>query len=118
MIEPARFGATGHESSRVIFGAAVLGDLFKADAHCTLEVLPAATAITSGRLALREPTVGPVRQVLDNRRSREPQSAVAGAEPKRSCCFSTIGELCPPLPNDVRRAPQTAGHADLPVAAM
>ena len=39
MIERAPFGATGHESSRVIFGAAALGDVSKADADRTLEVL-------------------------------------------------------------------------------
>src|SRR5690349_18592428 len=39
MIERARFGATGHESSRVIFGAAALGDVSKADADRTLQVL-------------------------------------------------------------------------------
>jgi aryl-alcohol dehydrogenase-like predicted oxidoreductase len=36
MIERAPFGATGHESSRVIFGAAALGDVSKADADRTL----------------------------------------------------------------------------------
>lgn len=39
MIERAPFGATGHESSRVIFGAAALGDVSKADADATLQVL-------------------------------------------------------------------------------
>ena len=39
MISRAPFGATGHESSRVIFGAAALGDVSKADADRTLEVL-------------------------------------------------------------------------------
>jgi aryl-alcohol dehydrogenase-like predicted oxidoreductase len=39
MIDRALFGATGHESSRVIFGAAALGDVSKADADRTLEVL-------------------------------------------------------------------------------
>jgi aryl-alcohol dehydrogenase-like predicted oxidoreductase len=39
MIELAPFGATGHESSRVIFGAAALGDVSKADADRTLAVL-------------------------------------------------------------------------------
>ncbi|WP_028059371.1 aldo/keto reductase [Candidatus Solirubrobacter pratensis] len=39
MIERARFGATGHESSRVIFGAAALGSVSKADADRTLELL-------------------------------------------------------------------------------
>jgi aryl-alcohol dehydrogenase-like predicted oxidoreductase len=39
MIERAPFGATGHESSRVIFGAAALGDVSKADADRTLQVL-------------------------------------------------------------------------------
>src|SRR3954453_5339630 len=39
MIERAPFGATGHESSRVIFGAAALGDVSKADADRTLEVV-------------------------------------------------------------------------------
>jgi len=39
MIERAPFGATGHESSRVIFGAAALGDVSKADADRTLELL-------------------------------------------------------------------------------
>jgi aryl-alcohol dehydrogenase-like predicted oxidoreductase len=39
MIERAPFGATGHESSRVIFGAAALGDVSKAAADRTLEVL-------------------------------------------------------------------------------
>jgi aryl-alcohol dehydrogenase-like predicted oxidoreductase len=39
MIPRAPFGATGHESSRVIFGAAALGDVSKADADRTLEVL-------------------------------------------------------------------------------
>jgi aryl-alcohol dehydrogenase-like predicted oxidoreductase len=39
MIERALFGATGHESSRVIFGAAALGDVSKADADRTLEVI-------------------------------------------------------------------------------
>src|SRR3954449_12972651 len=39
MIDRAPFGATGHESSRVIFGAAALGDVSKADADRTLEAL-------------------------------------------------------------------------------
>ena len=39
MIERAPFGATGHESSRVIFGAAALGHVSKADADRTLELL-------------------------------------------------------------------------------
>jgi aryl-alcohol dehydrogenase-like predicted oxidoreductase len=39
MIERAPFGATGHESSRVIFGAAALGSVSKADADRTLDVL-------------------------------------------------------------------------------
>src|SRR6188508_2626428 len=39
MIDRAPFGATGHESSRVIFGAAALGDVAKADADRTLETL-------------------------------------------------------------------------------
>src|ERR1700750_1461219 len=39
MIERAPFGASGHESSRVIFGAAALGNVSKADADRTLEVL-------------------------------------------------------------------------------
>src|ERR1700755_1768507 len=39
MIDRAPFGGTGHESSRVIFGAAALGDVSKADADRTLEVL-------------------------------------------------------------------------------
>ena len=38
MIERAPFGATGHESSRVIFGAAALGDVSKADADRALEL--------------------------------------------------------------------------------
>src|SRR5829696_5816230 len=39
MIPRAPCGATGHESSRVIFGAAALGDVSKADADRTLELL-------------------------------------------------------------------------------
>jgi aryl-alcohol dehydrogenase-like predicted oxidoreductase len=39
MIERAPFGATGHESSRVIFGAAALGDVPKADAERALELV-------------------------------------------------------------------------------
>ena len=39
MIERARFGATGHESSRTIFGAAALGSVSKRDADRTLELL-------------------------------------------------------------------------------
>jgi aryl-alcohol dehydrogenase-like predicted oxidoreductase len=39
MIERAPFGATGHESSRVIFGAAALGDVTKGDADRALELL-------------------------------------------------------------------------------
>src|SRR5919199_5261935 len=39
MIERAPFGATGHESSRVVFGAAALGDVSKGDADRTLDVL-------------------------------------------------------------------------------
>jgi aryl-alcohol dehydrogenase-like predicted oxidoreductase len=39
MIERALFGATGHESSRVIFGAAALGDVTKADADRALELV-------------------------------------------------------------------------------
>ena len=39
MIDRAPFGATGHESSRVIFGAAALGDVSKSDADRTLDVL-------------------------------------------------------------------------------
>src|SRR5919107_6357525 len=39
MIPRAPFGATGHESSRVIFGAAALGDVSKADADRTLEAI-------------------------------------------------------------------------------
>src|SRR5919205_3109586 len=39
MIERAPFGATGHESSRVIFGAAALGSVSKADADRALDLL-------------------------------------------------------------------------------
>jgi aryl-alcohol dehydrogenase-like predicted oxidoreductase len=39
MIERASFGATGHESSRVIFGAAALAHVSKTDADRTLELL-------------------------------------------------------------------------------
>src|SRR3954467_12830764 len=39
MIERAPFGATGHESSRTIFGAAALGAVSKRDADRTLELL-------------------------------------------------------------------------------
>src|SRR5919205_1669937 len=39
MIERAPFGATGHDSSRVIFGAAALGSVSKADADRALELL-------------------------------------------------------------------------------
>src|SRR3954462_1492540 len=39
MIDRAPFGATGHEASRVIFGAAALGDVSKADADRTLSLL-------------------------------------------------------------------------------
>jgi aryl-alcohol dehydrogenase-like predicted oxidoreductase len=39
MIERALFGATGHESSRAIFGAAALGSVSKRDADRTLELL-------------------------------------------------------------------------------
>src|SRR3954447_8019434 len=39
MIERAPFGATGHESSRAIFGAASLGGVSKADADRALELL-------------------------------------------------------------------------------
>ena len=39
MIERAPFGATGHESSRVIFGAAALASASKADADRTRELI-------------------------------------------------------------------------------
>src|SRR3954469_14884126 len=39
MIPHAPFGATGHESSRAIFGAAALGSVSKREADATLEVL-------------------------------------------------------------------------------
>ena len=39
MIGRAPFGATGHESSRVVFGAAALGSVSKADADRALELL-------------------------------------------------------------------------------
>jgi aryl-alcohol dehydrogenase-like predicted oxidoreductase len=39
MIPRAPFGATGHESSRVIFGAAALGKVSKADADRTLDTI-------------------------------------------------------------------------------
>jgi aryl-alcohol dehydrogenase-like predicted oxidoreductase len=39
MIERAPFGATGHESSRTVFGAAALGSVSKKDADRTLELL-------------------------------------------------------------------------------
>src|SRR3954462_7482711 len=39
MIERAPFGATGHESSRTIFGAAALGAVSKRDADRTLPLL-------------------------------------------------------------------------------
>lgn len=39
MIERSPFGVTGHDSSRVIFGAAALGSVSKSDADRTLEVL-------------------------------------------------------------------------------
>lgn len=39
MIEQAPFGVTGHDSSRVIFGAAALGSVSKADADRALDVL-------------------------------------------------------------------------------
>ena len=39
MIERAPFGATGHDSTRVIFGAAALGSVAKADADRALDLL-------------------------------------------------------------------------------
>jgi aryl-alcohol dehydrogenase-like predicted oxidoreductase len=39
MIQRAPFGATGHDSSRVIFGAAALGDVPKAGADGALDVV-------------------------------------------------------------------------------
>ena len=39
MIPRAPFGATGHDSSRAIFGAAALGDVSKSDADRTLDLL-------------------------------------------------------------------------------
>jgi aryl-alcohol dehydrogenase-like predicted oxidoreductase len=39
MVETNSFGATGHESSRVIFGAAALGNLSQAEADGALELL-------------------------------------------------------------------------------
>src|SRR5919112_2905956 len=39
MIQRVPFGATGHDSSRVIFGAASLGSVSKADADRALDVL-------------------------------------------------------------------------------
>lgn len=39
MIQRMPFGATGHESSRVVFGAAALGSVSKADADRTLDLL-------------------------------------------------------------------------------
>src|SRR3954471_19152115 len=39
MIDRVPFGATGHDSSRVIFGGAALGDVSHADAERTLELL-------------------------------------------------------------------------------
>ena len=39
MIERAPFGATGHDSSRAIFGAAALGKVSKGDADRALELL-------------------------------------------------------------------------------
>src|SRR5690348_16738733 len=39
MIARAPFGATGHESSRAVFGAAALGSVSKSDADRTLDVL-------------------------------------------------------------------------------
>ena len=39
MIATAAFGSTGHESSRVIFGAAALGSVSQAEADRTLEIL-------------------------------------------------------------------------------
>src|SRR3954454_2145846 len=39
MIERAPFGATGHDSSRAVFGAAALGKVSKADADRALELL-------------------------------------------------------------------------------
>jgi aryl-alcohol dehydrogenase-like predicted oxidoreductase len=39
VIERAPFGATGHDSSRVIFGAAALGSVSKGDADAALDVL-------------------------------------------------------------------------------
>src|SRR5690348_6786711 len=39
MIERAPFGATGHQSSRVIFGAAALGAASKAEADRTRELI-------------------------------------------------------------------------------
>ena len=38
MIGRAPFGATGQESSRVVFGAAALGNVSKSDADRTLDV--------------------------------------------------------------------------------
>ena len=39
MIEQAPFGATGHESSRVIFGAAALGEVTQREADAALDLL-------------------------------------------------------------------------------
>ncbi|MEZ4496897.1 MAG: aldo/keto reductase [Thermomicrobiales bacterium] len=59
MIERAEFGRTGHTSSRIIFGAAALGNVSQADADRTLELISDAgvnhidTAASYGESELR-----------------------------------------------------------------
>ena len=59
MIERAEFGRTGHTSSRIIFGAAALGNVSQADANRTLELIADAgvnhidTAASYGESELR-----------------------------------------------------------------
>ena len=59
MIERAEFGRTGHTSSRIIFGAAALGNVSQADANRTLELISDAgvnhidTAASYGESELR-----------------------------------------------------------------
>ena len=94
MIERAPFGATGHDSSRVIFGAAALGSVCQGDADRALDVLlehginHIDVAASYGDAELRvAPGCGATRARSSSRRRRA--SAATAGPARRSAGRST-----------------------------
>ena len=63
MIPTRPFGRTGHESTRVIFGAAALGGMSPARADATIDLVTAAVLGVAARLG--DPVSAPAADSLD-----------------------------------------------------